>query len=87
MGGPTHEWVGAPIVTHGAKKGGPFFRGANRLTMHTNPLSKGEPIGWGAVKTHCTAMDSVAASRRLKPSRDCSEKLVQVNFCFGGFFG
>ena len=37
--------------------------------MHTNPLSKGEPIGWGAIKTHCTAMDSVAAHRRLNPSR------------------
>ena len=65
MGGPTHEWVGPPIVTHGANKGGPFFRGANRLPMHTNPLSKGEPIGWGAIEIHCTAMDSVAANRRL----------------------
>ena len=36
--------------------------------MHTNPLSKWEPIGWGAIKTHCTAIDSVAASRRLNPS-------------------
>ena len=29
-------------------------------------LSKGGPIGWGPIKTHCTKMHSVAASRRLK---------------------
>ena len=59
MGGATHRdpWD---------KQGGPFFRGANGLAMHTNPLLKGEPIGLGAIKTHCTTMDSVAASRRLK---------------------
>ena len=77
MGGPSHKWVGPPIVTHGTNNGGPFFRGANGWTMHTNPWSRREPIGWGAVKagthpgggaikTHCTAMDSVAANRRLK---------------------
>ena len=33
-----------------------------------DPLSKGGPIGWGAIKTHCTKMHSVAASRRLKSS-------------------
>ena len=32
----------------------------------THGTNKGEPIGWGAIKTHCTAMDSVAANRRLK---------------------
>ena len=59
MGGATHRdpWD---------KQGGAFFRGGNGRTMHTNPLSRGEPIGWGAIKTHCTAMDSVAANRRLK---------------------
>ena len=78
MGGPTHEWVGPPIVTHGTNKGGPFFRGANGPTMHTNPLSKGKPIGWGAVNTHCTVMDSVAANRRLK-TKTGEKKLV---FCY-----
>ena len=34
--------------------------------MHTNPLSRGERIGWGAIKTHCTAMGPVAANRRPK---------------------
>ena len=57
--------MGGAIVTHGTNKGGPSSRGGNGRTMHTNPSSKGEPIGWGAIKTHCTAMDSVAASRRL----------------------
>ena len=86
MGGPTHEWVGPPIVTHGANKGGPFFRGANRPTMHTNPLSKGEPIGWGAVKTLCTAMDSVAVNRWLNASvgLSCYWKGVLVTWVCGG---
>ena len=33
-----------------------------------DPLSKEVPIGWGAIKTHCTKTHSVAASRRLKSS-------------------
>ena len=68
MGGPTHKWVGPPIVTHGTNKGGLLQGGGNGRTMHTNPLSRGEPIGWGAIKTHCTAMDPVAANRRLNAS-------------------
>ena len=62
MGGATHR---DPLDKEG---GVPFFKGANGRTMHRNPLSKGEPIGWGAIKTHCAAMDSVAADRRLKSS-------------------
>ena len=58
MGGATHRdpWD---------KQGGPIFQGGKWANKHTNPLSKGEPIGWGAIKTHCTAIDSVAANRRL----------------------
>ena len=62
MGGATHRdpWD---------KQGGPFFRAANGRTMHTNPLSKREThrVG-GPSKPHCTAMDSVAANRRLNAS-------------------
>ena len=61
MGGPTHEWVGPPIVTHGTNKGG------EKCTR--THCQRGEPIGWGAIKTHCTAMDSVAANRRLNINR------------------
>ena len=41
--------------------------------MHTHPLSRGEPIVWGAIKIHCTAMDSVAANRRLSTSQQGKE--------------
>ena len=33
---------------------------------------RGKPIGWGAIKTHCTEMYSVAESRRLN-SRVCPQ--------------
>ena len=65
MGGPTHKWVGPPIVTHGTNKGGGLLQGGG-MGEQCNPLSRGEPIGWGAIKTHCTAMSPVAANRRLK---------------------
>ena len=60
MGGATHQ------LNPWDKQGGPFFRGANGRSMQMNPLSRGEPIAWGAIKTHCTARGSVAANRRLK---------------------
>ena len=79
MGGPTHKRVGPPIVTHGTNKDGHSSGGSNGRTMHTTPLSGGEPIGWGAIKTHCTAMDSVAANRRLKViSKKKPQKILRV---------
>ena len=57
-------WVGPPIV--GQTRGGILQVGINGRTLHTNPLSKGEPIGWGAIKTRCTEMRSVAENRRFK---------------------
>ena len=76
MGGATHRdpWD---------KQGGAFFRGENGRTMHTNPLSRGEPIAWGAIKAHCTAMDSVAANRRLNNR----ERKFNTNFFFSNFSG
>ena len=70
MGGSHPRMGGAIHRDSWDNKGGhwPLFRGANGRTMHTNPLSKGEPIGWGPIKAHCTVMDSVAASRRLNNS-------------------
>ena len=71
MGGATHRdpWD---------KQGGAFFRGANGLTMHTNPLSKGGTHWVGAIKTHCTATDSVAANRRLNSRRSGNSSKIQV---------
>ena len=60
MGGATHRdpWD---------KQGGPLFRGANGLNNAYEPIVKGgNPSGGVGIKTHCTAMDSVAANRRLK---------------------
>ena len=68
MGGATHRdaWD---------KQGGAILQGANGPTIHTNPLSKGEPIGGGggAIKTHCTAMNSVAANWRLNNNQKTRE--------------
>ena len=66
MGGPTHQWVGAPIVTHGTNKGSHSSGGQMGEQCTRTHCQRGEPIGCGPIKTHCTAMDSVAANRRLK---------------------
>ena len=79
MGGPNHEWVGPPIRDPWDKQGWPFFRGTNGRTMHRNPLSKGEPIGWGSIKTHCTAMDSVADNRRLNARHVTSNRGIAAS--------
>ena len=63
MGGPTHEW-GPPIVAHGTNKGG-HPSGGQMGEQCERTHCKGGTHRVGAIKTHCTAMDSVAANRRL----------------------
>ena len=61
MGGATHRdsWD---------KQGGAFFKGGEWANNAHEPIVKGEPIGWGAIKTHCTATGPVAANRQLDDS-------------------
>ena len=58
MGGATHRdpWD---------KPGAAILQGGKWTNNAHEPTVKGGPIGWGAIKTHCTAMGSVAANRRL----------------------
>ena len=70
MAPPTNEW-GHPFVAHGTNKGGPSSRGGGggmgEQCTRTH-CQGGNPSGGGATKTHCTAMDPVAANRRLNAS-------------------
>ena len=41
MGGPTHQWVGPPIVTHGTNKGGAILQGGKWANNAHEPIVKG----------------------------------------------
>ena len=57
------------------KTRGAILQGRKWANNAHEPTVKGEPIGWGTIKTHCTAMGSVAVNKPLNSRSDAFDIL------------